>query len=124
MTNTNKPQTKTYASHIPIDGSRLRQARLSCDLSLEEVSQQVSINKMTLLRYETGDIRTISPERLHRLAQLYQTTPAHLYGISPQQEFLTEDGGQIIPFSADPPSHLGARLEACLRFLSTEKDGH
>lgn len=104
---------------IPLNHARLRSARIKQGLTIEEASRLASINKMTLLRYESGDIRTISPERLCRLAGVCGTSPAWLAGLSPEEEFLT-DKDQILlsPDSAQLPSHLGPRLLACLHFLS------
>ena len=119
---TNDPNVSKTNLRIPLDAVRLRQARQAKLLTLEEVSAAVFINKMTLLRYETGDIRAIAPERLQRLADLYGTTPAFLHGISPDQEFTTDLGLQIIPLHADPTTHLGRRLSTCLS-LNTRADG-
>ncbi len=118
MSHTNDPAALKTSSRIPLDATRLRQARQNKHLTLEEVSAAVSINKMTLLRYETGDIRAIAPERLERLAALYDVTPAYLHGIGLDQEFTTDLGLQLIPFHADPPTPLGRRLAT---FLSLAK---
>ena len=119
---TNDPNVSKTNLRIPLDAVRLRQARQAKHLTLEEVSAAVSINKMTLLRYETGDIRAIAPERLERLASLYGTTPAVLHGISLVQEFTTENGLQIVPIHADPPTPLGRRLTACLSLIQNKGD--
>jgi len=118
----NHTTSVNHSVKIPIDGGRLRQARIACQLTLDEVTQKVSINKMTLLRYETGDIRMIAPERLERLAQLYGTTPAYLNGIPSAQEFTTDQDLQIIPFSADPPTALGRRLSIALSAFNHSLD--
>ena len=114
MSSAYDPTDKKTSVRIPLDASRLRQARQNKNLTLEEVTALVSINKMTLLRYETGDIRSIAPERMERLAALYETTRAWLSGISPTQEFITDSGLEISPVSADPPTALGRRLNTCL----------
>lgn len=114
MSSTYDPIDKKSSVRIPLDASRLRQARQNKNLTLEEVTALVSINKMTLLRYETGDIRSIAPERMERLAALYETTQAWLSGISPTQEFITDTDLEIVPITADPPTALGRRLNACL----------
>lgn len=119
MSNTNDPTISKTNLRIPLDAARLRQARQAKQLTLEEVSVAASINKMTLLRYETGDIRAIAPERLQRLADLYGTTMAFLHGISADQEFTTDLKLQIIPVDADPPTHLGLRLTTFLSLTST-----
>ena len=115
MNTSTSVSTNKNTPHIPLNAERLKQARQACGLTLEEVALQVSINKMTLQRYESGDIRTIAPERLQRLAALYDTTPANLWGADPEQEYMTAQGILITPISADPPSHLGKRLLTCVQ---------
>ena len=120
MTNPTILHTKT--SLIPINASRMRQARIRQHLSLEEAAQRASINKMSLQRYESEDIRTMSKERLLRLAQLYKTTPAWLTGVSPSQEFWVDDCELLItPTSANHGSQLGKRLLSCLHQTSTKE---
>ena len=113
---------KIKTANIPLDADRIRQARLTCRFSLEYVAQQVSINKMTLQRYESGDIRTISPDRLYRLARLYQTTPARLCGISPDTEYITSQSLHVIPHSADLPTSTGKRFDIYLHVHSQTND--
>lgn len=108
---------------IPFNPSRMRQARQQKELTIEEAAQLSSVNKMTLQRYESGDIRAISPERLRRLATVYETSPAWLTGISSQQEFLFREANLLFsPLSAEQPSHLGQRLLVCLNFLGQTSD--
>ena len=106
--------------NIPLDADRIRQARRSCEYSIEEVANLASLNKMTLLRYESGDIRSISPERLYRLAEIYKTTPAHLCGLDPHTEYLTKEGIHIIPSSAEADTPIGKRLQAYLTLVTKE----
>lgn len=115
--------TVSRSSHVPFDPVRLRQARQQKGFTIEEASLRTSINKMTLLRYETGDIHTISPERLVRLANAYGTSPAWLTGISPEQEFFFVSEQLLLsPDGSCQPSHLGQRLLACLHYLSGNTD--
>lgn len=109
---------KKNPANIPLDADRLRQARHACQYSIEEAASLASLNKMTLLRYESGDIRTISPDRLSRLAVIYQTTPSYLCGVDPQTEYMTEDGILITPSSAEHANHLGKRLQAYLNLVA------
>ena len=89
----NKTQNPTLVS---LDSSRLRQARLRCEITIEEAARQTSLNKMTLQRYESGDIRATSPDRL----------------LSASEQLL------LSPDLSLPPSRLGPRLLACLQFFS------
>lgn len=127
-TNMQKPASEPLASgqsgaHIPFHSQNLRQARLRCHLTIDEAARLAAVNKMTLQRYECGDIRTITLERLNRLAHLYQVPPAWLAGASPRQEFFSEPERLLLsPDQAEPPSHLGTRLLACLRFFLREAE--
>lgn len=112
------PQDPTSLTlHIPIEPQRLKYARHALGLSVEEAASRCSLNKMTLLRYESGDIQSVSPERLLRLAALYAVTPAYLAGIFSQEEFYNDTYKLLLsPKSASAPTFLGRRLLACLHF--------
>ena len=91
-------------------------------MTIEEAALLTSLNKMTLQRYESGDIRAIAPNRLLRLAEAYKVSPAWLAGVAADQEFFS--GQEQLLLSPDPslpPSRLGSRLLACLRFFSETK---
>ena len=117
-----KEQQKTLNPDlISLKSSRLRQARLRCEMTIEEAARLTSLNKMTLQRYESGDIRSTSLDRLLRLAESYHVSPAWLAGIAADQEFLS--GPEQLLLSPDlslPPSRLGPRLLACLQFFSEQ----
>ena len=108
---------------IPFHPQNLRQARLRCHLSIEEAARLASANKLTLQRYESGDIRTITPKRLLCLAEVYKVPPAWLMGISPRQEFFSAPEKLLLsPRRAEPPSRLGARLLTCLQFFFADPE--
>ena len=54
-------------------------------LTLAEAAAMAGVNKMTLARYESGDIRSVRAARLCRLADLYQSPPFWLAGMDASQ---------------------------------------
>lgn len=61
-------------------GERLRRARLSQDITQDDVSKKIGVAKQTIHKYETGVITNIPSDKLELLATLYHTTPAYLMG--------------------------------------------
>ena len=117
----NKPASHAY--RIPLNGERLRHARQRAGLTLAEAAAMAGVNKMTLARYESGDIRSVTAARLCRLADLYQSPPFWLAGMDASQEFYTEGQGLLLsPEISRKPPGLGSRLLSCLRYMD-EKSG-
>lgn len=58
----------------------LKNRRIELNLTLEEVSKQLSISKPTLQRYESGVISNIPFDKVEQLADILQTTPSWLMG--------------------------------------------
>lgn len=61
-------------------GERMKEARKSKDLTLEEVSALVPITKSTLHKYETGIITKIPSDKIERIAEILEVTPSFLMG--------------------------------------------
>lgn len=61
-----------WASRIIVNGKKLSEARIAANLSLDEVSELLSLNKGTISKYEQGRIQP-SEERICRLAELFGT---------------------------------------------------
>ena len=115
----NKSHSPSY--RIPLDGGRLRQARQKAGLTLTEAADMADINKMTLARYESGDILSVAAARLCRLADLYQSPPFWLAGLDAGQEFYTEGQGLLLsPEMSKKSPGLGKRLLSCLHFLGEQ----
>lgn len=109
-------------SHITFRPELLRQARRNQKLTIEEAAHLSNLNKMTLLRYESGDIKTMELARLQRLARLYRISPALLIGYAPTQEFyLSGPSLHLIPLTAQTPTPIGKRLLTCLQFTAKQK---
>lgn len=63
----------------------IRKRRLELHLTLEEVSKQLNVSKPTLQRYESGVISNIPADKIEKLADLLETTPAYLMGWNTDQ---------------------------------------
>ena len=61
-------------------GNRIRKRREELGLPLEAVAERLGVHRSTVLRYETGDTRRISPVTVEKLAAVLRTTPAALMG--------------------------------------------
>ncbi|AWK52802.1 XRE family transcriptional regulator [Clostridium beijerinckii] len=58
----------------------LKNRRLELNLTLDDVSKKLSISKPTLQRYESGVISNVPSDKIERLAEILETTPAILMG--------------------------------------------
>lgn len=59
---------------------RLKELRCEKNLSLDEVGKYIGVGRATVSRYEHGTIRRIPPEKLQKLAELFDVLPAYLMG--------------------------------------------
>ena len=50
------------------------------NMTLEELAQKVGVSASTILRYETGNIKNLRRDKIKRLADALNTTPAYLMG--------------------------------------------
>lgn len=65
---------------------RLRELRLSRDLTLQQVADYVGLQKAAIYKYEHG--LTVNPKRslIEKLAVLFQVSPSYLLGINDDEE--------------------------------------
>lgn len=61
-------------------GARLKQARESSHLTLEEAGNRVGVHKSTVLRWENGDTEKIKLPIIESLATFYNVNPVWLMG--------------------------------------------
>lgn len=61
-------------------GTRIKNRRIELGLSVDEVACKLGKNKATIYRYENDDIENLPTTVLEPLAQILETTPAHLMG--------------------------------------------
>ena len=58
----------------------LKSRRLELNLTLEDVSKKLSVSKPTLQRYESGVISNVPSDKIEKLAEILEITPAILMG--------------------------------------------
>lgn len=61
-------------------GSRIKSARVSKDMTLDEVAKRIRTTRQTLSRYETGIIQNIPSDKIEALAAVLDVTPAYIMG--------------------------------------------
>ena len=66
-------------------GMRIKELRLSQDLSLRDLGNLLGVTAATLQRYESGVITNIKPEMLKKIAEAFGTTVSWLVGEDPQK---------------------------------------
>ena len=76
---------------------KIKELRLSRDMTLEQVATIVGVGKSTVRKWETGMIANMKRDKIALLAKALGTTPAYLMGwkenerkISPEEPRLTE----------------------------------
>jgi len=61
-------------------GENIKRQRLALGMTLEEVANKVGVTRQTMSRYETGVIKSYSPETILKIAEVLQTTGSFLLG--------------------------------------------
>lgn len=61
-------------------GERIKQRRLSLNLSVDDLAVKINKNRATIYRYENGDIENLPINILEPLANALHTTPSYLLG--------------------------------------------
>jgi len=61
-------------------GERIKNRRVELGLSVDTIAAKLSKNRATIYRYESDDIENLPTTVLEPLAEILQTTPAHLMG--------------------------------------------
>ena len=73
---------------------RIRQLRISQNLTLEQVASKVGVGKSTVRKWETGMIQNMRRDKIASLADALRTTPAYLMG--------WDDTSGILPSNLTP----------------------
>lgn len=63
-----------------IVGTRIRECRRDCGLTLEELSKKVGVTAATINKYETNVVSNLKKDVIEKLAKALLTTPAYLMG--------------------------------------------
>ena len=98
-------------------GDRIKQKRITCGLSVDELAERLGKNRATVYRYENGDIENLPITILGPIAQALDTTPAYLMGI---EQNLEEDTDIIAKMYKD--SKILAHVELLLKLDSSDRD--
>lgn len=61
-------------------GEKLRQLRLSANMTLDEVGAKVGVTKQTLYKYEAGIVTNIPISNIEKLAKTFDVPPAFIMG--------------------------------------------
>ena len=67
-------------------GKRIRHERLKLNLSQEELAKALSTTKQAIYKYENEIVTNIPMDKIAKLAELFNTTPAYLMGWEKQNE--------------------------------------
>lgn len=71
-------------------GARLRNARLSAHMTLDEAGERIGISGSVLRRYEIGTIKSISIDMIKKFAETYDVHAYSLLGWEPPATFKTQ----------------------------------
>lgn len=70
----------------------IRTRRQELGLTLEEVARHVGVNAATVLRWENGTIQNLRRDKIAKLSEVLQVTPAYLMGWEETENELTKNG--------------------------------
>ena len=69
---------------------KIKQLRISQNMTLEDVAQKVGVGKSTVRKWETGMIANMRRDKIAVLAEALNTTPAYLMGWEDDVSLATE----------------------------------
>ena len=61
-------------------GERIKQLRIQCGLTQDELANCIGTTKQTIHKYETGIISNIPSSKILIISEKLNTTPAYLFG--------------------------------------------
>ncbi|MGI6607554.1 MAG: helix-turn-helix domain-containing protein [Erysipelotrichaceae bacterium] len=68
-----------------IVGKRIKELRLQQKMSVEELANKIGKNRVTIYRYEKGEIENVPYTILIPLAEALNTTPTYLLGMEEKE---------------------------------------
>lgn len=109
---------------MSILNDRIKQRRLTLNLTLLQVAEQLGVKEATVQRYESGDIKNIKHETISQLAEILRCSPAYLMGweksILPDDAFHLNDVEKQIIVSFRKADDISKAM--VLRALSIDED--
>lgn len=61
-------------------GNRIKLKRLEKDMTLEELGKKANVSRATIQRYESGKITNIPSDRIEKISEALNVSPAYLMG--------------------------------------------
>jgi transcriptional regulator with XRE-family HTH domain len=61
-------------------GSRIKERRLACGLTLLEVAENIGVSEATVQRYESGLIKNIPHEKISAISDVFHCSPSYIMG--------------------------------------------
>lgn len=61
-------------------GKRIRQKRIECNLSQEELGEKLGVKKSAISKMERGEIKTIDRDHVSKMASIFHVSPSWLMG--------------------------------------------
>lgn len=76
-------------------GGRIKERRLSLEMTLEDVAKKIGVTRQTVQKYESGVVSNIPSDKIESLSIALKTTPAYLMGWNDAEAALAEAGMSI-----------------------------
>lgn len=64
----------------------IRKRRNELGLTMEELGKRIGVSKATIQRYESGEIKNVRRDKITKLAEALEVTPAYLMGWKEQND--------------------------------------
>ena len=59
---------------------RIKERRETLGLSFQQIAEYLNVNKSTVMRWEKGEIKKVSLDKIEKLSEILKTTPAWIMG--------------------------------------------
>lgn len=73
-------------------GEKIKELRLKQDMTLEELGNKVGVGKSTVRKWETGMIENMRRDKIAKIANALNVSPAYLMGWEERPEKITVSG--------------------------------
>ena len=79
----------------------IKKRRLDLGLTMEELGKKIGVSKATIQRYESCEIKNVRRDKIAKLADALETTPAYLMGWEDEKKeekhfLLIDDGEEVL----------------------------
>lgn len=80
-------------------GQIIKDRRKELDLTQDEVAAKVGVSGATVARWESGEIRNMRRDRIYKLSQILQLSPAEIMGFT-ETELRSFEEGDLLAYSS------------------------